>query len=78
MMHFREITIYGRADCVQCKATKTKAEELGLTVHYVDLDEHPDTAHQLRMEGFRSIPVVKAGDHLWTGYRPDLLSGLMR
>lgn len=78
MTHFREITIYGRADCVQCKATKTKAEELGLTVHYVDLDEHPDMAHQLRMEGFRSIPVVKAGEHRWAGYRPDYLQDIAK
>lgn len=77
-MNFGEITVYGREGCHQCKATKTKAEQLGLTVHYVDLDKDPETEHRLKMEGFRSLPVVRAGEHYWVGYRPDHLQDLVR
>lgn len=68
-----EITIYGREACAQCKATLRKAEQLGLTVHYVDLDQDEDTACRLHNEGFRSLPVVFIGDQHWAGFRPDLL-----
>ncbi|RWR26802.1 NrdH-redoxin [Sinirhodobacter populi] len=68
-----DITVYGRASCVQCKATTDKAAQLGLTVNYVDLDKDPDTECRLVQEGHRQLPVVQAGDHCWTGYRPDLL-----
>lgn len=69
-----ELTVYGREECAQCKATMRKAEQLGLTVTYIDLDQDPDTECRLVQEGFRSLPVVHAADQSWTGYRPDLLS----
>lgn len=67
------ITIYGREACAQCKATVRKAEQLGLAVTYVDLDQDEDTACRLHTEGYRSLPVVFVGDQHWVGFRPDLL-----
>lgn len=69
-----DLVIYGRADCVQCKATSRAAAKLGLTFDYVDLDQ--DMAAQARMinAGHRSLPVVEYGDEVWTGFRPDRLA----
>lgn len=70
------ITVYGRHGCAQCIATVRKAEQLGLTVTYVDLDLDPDMECRLVQEGHRSLPVVDAGDQHWSGFRPDLLARL--
>lgn len=72
------ITIYGRADCHQCAATARKAEDLGLTFVYVDVDEDIASAARLIAADHRTLPVVEAGGQVWTGFRPDLLAKLER
>lgn len=73
-----DITVYGRPSCAQCAATMRKAEALGLSATYIDLSGDPDTECRLAHEGFRQLPVVFAGDHNWTGFRPDLLEALLK
>lgn len=70
------ITVYGRHNCPQCRATVRKAEALGLSVSYVDLDDDIAAAARLLTQNHRSIPVVEAGDQVWSGFRPDLLEKL--
>ena len=67
------ITIYGRHNCPQCGATVRKAEALGLPFSYVDLDDDIAAAARLLAQNHRSLPVVEAGDQVWSGFRPDLL-----
>ncbi len=71
----RFLIIYGRKNCAQCHATRRKADALGLTYRYVDLDQDAEAAHRLQVEGHRSLPVVEADDATWAGFRPDLLEG---
>ncbi len=68
-----DLTIYGRANCPQCHATRRKADALGIAYRYVDLDQDPEAEHRLQMEGHRSLPVIEAGDLIWNGFRPDKL-----
>lgn len=70
------ITIYTRDNCVQCHATKRAMENRGVAFETINLDQHPDAADALRAEGFRQLPVVIAGEHRWSGYRPDMINRL--
>ncbi len=70
------ITIYTRNDCVQCHATKRAMESRGVAFDMVNVDLVPDAADALREQGFRSLPVVIAGDTSWSGFRPDMINRL--
>lgn len=70
------ITIYTRNDCVQCHATKRAMESKGVAFEMVNIDHHPDAADTLRAQGFRSLPVVVAGETSWSGFRPDMINRL--
>lgn len=69
----RDLVIYGRPNCPQCRATVRKVQALALACRYVDLTLDLDAASRLQQEGHRSLPVVEAGDLVWVGFRPDLL-----
>ena len=73
-----DLTIYGRAACVQCKATAREAERIGLTFSYVDLDQDIAASARLINAGFRELPVVECGELVWTGFRPDRLQEARR
>lgn len=70
------ITVYGRHDCVQCRATARALEKLGLPFFYVDLDEDFAAEARLVAAGHRALPVVEAGDQTWAGFHPDLIGKL--
>ncbi|WP_330983874.1 MULTISPECIES: glutaredoxin-like protein NrdH [Enterobacterales] len=70
------ITIYTRNNCVQCHATKRAMESRGFDFEMINIDHHPDAADTLRAQGFRSLPVVIAGDVSWSGFRPDMINRL--
>lgn len=70
------IVIYTRSDCVQCHATKRAMESRGFAFEMVNLDQDPAAAESLRAQGFRSLPVVFAGEESWSGFRPDRINRL--
>lgn len=70
------ITIYTRDDCVQCHATKRAMESRGFAFELVNIDQDPCAADSLRAQGFRSLPVVFAGEESWSGFRPDMINRL--
>ncbi|MRS17343.1 glutaredoxin-like protein NrdH [Enterobacteriaceae bacterium RIT691] len=70
------IIIYTRNNCVQCHATQRAMESRGFAFESVNIDLDPDAADALRSQGFRSLPVVFAGDESWSGFRPDMINRL--
>ncbi|MCS2159974.1 glutaredoxin-like protein NrdH [Scandinavium sp. H11S7] len=70
------ITIYTRNDCVQCHATKRAMESRGFEFEMVNIDHDPVAVDTLREQGFRSLPVVFAGEESWSGFRPDMINRL--
>ncbi|QWY81862.1 NrdH-like glutaredoxin [Microbacterium phage Honk] len=79
------ITVYTLPVCVQCKLTKRKLDELGLSYEVADLSapELADKLADFKARGLLSAPIVVAdARHLdgdlaeWSGYRPDLLEAL--
>ena len=70
-----EFTVYSKANCVQCDATKSALDRLGAPYRSIDLDTDQDALAYVSADlGYRQAPVVVApnGDH-WAGFRPDLL-----
>lgn len=71
------ITLYAKTrGCQQCTITKRHLDKLGIDyeTRYVDTDQA--AADQIAILGYRSVPVVTAGDMHWAGYRPDKLDQL--
>ncbi len=72
------ITVYSKPNCQQCTATKRKLDLLGVTYDVVDLTEDAAAMDRVTGWGYRSAPVVEVGpDYHWTGFRPDLIAGLL-
>ncbi|WP_371743658.1 glutaredoxin domain-containing protein [Herbiconiux sp. SALV-R1] len=72
------VTVYGKADCPQCAATRRTLEIKDVPYEYVDVDLDPAAADVLRSRGFHQMPVVVAGTTVWSGFRPDLIVGESR
>ncbi|HHA1215981.1 TPA: glutaredoxin-like protein NrdH [Enterobacter kobei] len=70
------IIIYTRNNCVQCHATKRAMESRGMVFEMVNIDQQPEAAETLRVQGFRQLPVVIAGETRWSGFRPDMINRL--
>lgn len=69
-----KMKVYSREDCVQCKATVRKADELNLDYEYIDLETvAPEIIQGFRDEGLLQAPVVEANGERWSGFRPDKL-----
>lgn len=79
------LKVYSMPDimCYQCKMTKKILTELGFVdgTHFqvIDVIDNPEVGDQLRDEGFKQMPVVKAVDgDVWAGFRPDKIRALDR
>ncbi len=70
------IIIYTRDICVQCNATKSAMDRDGLAYQLINLDAHPEEIAALKALGHRQLPVVRAGDESWSGFRPDKIAAL--
>ena len=69
-------TVYSKPSCPQCDATKRQFTKLGLPFEVVDVTQNQQAADQLRAAGFQQLPVVIAGNNVWSGYRPDRIKQL--
>lgn len=74
------ITVYSKADCVQCGATYRKLDAVGLAYDVVRVDLDPEALQYVLTLGYQAAPVVVVGDSPedespvhWSGYRPDLI-----
>jgi glutaredoxin-like protein NrdH len=58
----KTLTIYTKPGCQYCAAAKQYLNEQGITYNEVDITLNEDKADWLRNQGFRSLPVIYAGD----------------
>lgn len=70
------ITLYTKPDCVQCDATKRALDKAGLAYTTIDLTQDVAALELVQQWGYRSAPVVSAGDEHWSGFRPDKIKAL--
>lgn len=59
----KTLTIYTKPGCQYCAAAKQYLNEQGITYNEVDITLNEDKADWLRNQGFKSLPVIFAGDH---------------
>jgi glutaredoxin-like protein NrdH len=70
------ITVYSKPACIQCTATTRALDRQGIAYHLVDISTDNDAFHLVQGLGYRQVPVVIAGEHHWSGFRPDMISAL--
>ena len=68
------VTVYSKPACPQCTMTKKALEKNGIAFEEVAL--LPETHEQFASKGFRSAPIVVAGEKSWAGFQPDLINDL--
>lgn len=69
------ITVYTKNNCMSCKMTKRKLQELGVNYQEINVDEDLSALEYLMECGFRSLPVVfnSDGPIVIGGYAPNIL-----
>jgi len=70
------VTVYTKANCVQCEATKRHLDKLSVPYETVDVTNDIAALDKLISLGYRSAPVVVTDNDSWAGYVPDKLDGL--
>lgn len=70
------ITLYSKENCVQCKATVRKLEDLGVEYEYIDVVADAEALDKIKSLGYLQAPVVITDTEHWSGYRPDKLKSL--
>lgn len=58
----KTLTIYTKPGCQYCAAAKQYLNENGIEYVEVDITVNEDKANWLRNQGFKSLPVIYAGD----------------
>lgn len=73
------ITVYTKNNCMPCKMTKRKLQELGVNYKEINVDENLEALEYLMECGFRSLPVVFKGNELVVagGYAPNILETIV-
>ena len=68
------VTVYSKPACPQCTMTKKALTKKG--VSFIEEALGPDTLEKFASLGFRSAPIVVAGEQSWAGFQPDLIDSL--
>lgn len=58
----KTLTIYTKPGCQYCAAAKQYLNEQGINYEEIDITLNEDKADWLRNEGFKTLPVIYAGD----------------
>ena len=70
------ITVYSKPACAQCYATISALRNAGHEFEVVNVMQDAEALATILGWDYKSVPVVVAGDKRWSGFRPDLISGI--
>ncbi|NMM91866.1 NrdH-redoxin [Rhodococcus sp. SRB_17] len=70
------ITVYTKPACVQCNATYRALGKAGIEYNVIDIAEDAQARDYVMSLGYLQAPVVVAGEHHWSGFRPDEIKKL--
>lgn len=70
------VIVYTQPNCVQCDSTKRLMDREGITYTSVDVTEDKEAYDYVVGLGYKSVPVVVAGDQHWSGFRAERVKGL--
>lgn len=68
------VVVYSKPACPQCVMTKKALKKIG--VEFLEEKLEQEALEQFSSQGFRSAPIVVAGDKIWSGFQPDLINEL--
>ena len=74
----KNVTLYTKKRCQQCKLTKLSLDEHGTHYKTVDIIENKQAAEKIKQLGYQTVPVVvihAEPETSWSGFRPDVLDG---
>lgn len=71
------ITVYTKSSCQACKLTYHLLEKTGIDYDVVDISQDPAALEYVQSLGYKSAPVVVAGEAHWDGFRPDRIKALV-
>jgi glutaredoxin-like protein NrdH len=72
------VIVYSNPNCVQCEQTKRFLNVKGIEFESKMISESPEVMPLIEEKGYRSAPVVIAGDDNWSGFRLDKLNSLVK
>lgn len=70
------VTVFTQPGCMPCRATERMLAKSGIPYEMIDISVNAEAGEELRAGGFTSTPVVRYGDDVWSGYRPDKIRAL--
>jgi glutaredoxin-like protein NrdH len=70
------VTVFTKANCVQCEATKRHLDKIDVSYDLVDITNDVTALDRLISLGYRSAPVVITDNDSWSGYIPEKLDKL--
>lgn len=75
----KKVTVYSKADCMQCAFVKKWLEDEGKAYTEIRADLDDEVLKYVKEElGFNSLPVIVIeGEVPFFGFRPDRLEGLL-
>jgi glutaredoxin-like protein NrdH len=70
------VTVYTAPGCYGCSATKRQLDKAGIP--YVEEPMSADVVDEAKATLGEKLmaPIVRAGEHLWAGFRPDRINAL--
>lgn len=76
------ITIYGRANCTNCRATEQYLDRFGIHYLYVDLTDNQGELDKLAEMGYSALPVVvgkdkNGNDYSFCGFNQQFLKKII-
>ena len=74
----KNVSLYTKKRCQQCKLTKLWLDEHSVHYHLVDIVENKFAAEKTKQLGYQTVAVVvihAEPETSWSGFRPDVLEG---
>ena len=71
------VVVYSNPNCQACEQTKRFLTVKGVAFESKMISESPEVFSLIEEKGYKSAPVVVAGEDSWSGFRLDKLSELL-
>ena len=74
----KQVTVYSKADCMQCNFTKKWLKERNIPYTELNIKEDEEALLKVKEMGYQAVPVIVTEDDSWYGFQPDKLAKLER
>lgn len=71
------VIVYSNPNCNACEQTKRFLTVKNIPFESKMISESPEVFSLIEEKGYKSAPVVVAGENSWSGFRLDKLSELL-